>query len=352
MPRNIEIKARIASVEALAPLAAAIADQGPFEIVQDDTFFVCQAGKLKLRAFSHDQGELIFYRRANQQGPKESFYLRSPTPEPDTLRESLSLAYGQAGRVQKHRTLFLVGRTRIHLDEVAALGHFLELEVVLADDEPSEVGVHEAHELMARLGVGPAQLIKEAYVDLLANSASNSSSERTATSGLRPLASAATSVVMSRKYARLEIERRWLVSEDVRSSTSSAPYSDIEDRYVTGTRLRLRRVTSCDGATQWKFCKKYPRAGGDTYESITNLYLSKAEVEVLSALPCSIVRKRRYRLAVGSLDVYTHPRALNVFEVEFETEVEAQGFVPPPFAGREITGEESLSGAALAGAST
>lgn len=161
MPRNIEIKARISSVDALVPVAASIADQGPIDIAQDDTFFVCQAGRLKLRAFKPDQGELIFYRRANQLGPKESFYLRSPTSDPDTLMESLSLAYGQTGRVQKLRTLFLVGRTRTHLDRVVGLGHFLELEVVLSDGEASEIGFQEAHELMARLGVEQSQLIEE-----------------------------------------------------------------------------------------------------------------------------------------------------------------------------------------------
>ncbi len=181
MPRNIEIKAHIASVEALAAKAAAIADQGPIEIIQDDTFFSCDTGRLKLRAFSKEEGELIFYRRADQQGPKESFYLRSPTSAPETLRESLSLAYGQTGRVQKHRTLFLVGRTRVHLDRVAGLGHFLELEVMLEEHEPSEAGVREARALMARLGVEPSQLVEGAYVDLLANVASNLSIERTAT---------------------------------------------------------------------------------------------------------------------------------------------------------------------------
>ncbi|HVO26842.1 MAG TPA: class IV adenylate cyclase [Candidatus Margulisiibacteriota bacterium] len=168
MPRNVEIKAHIASVAALASKAAAIADQGPIEIAQDDTFFRCDAGRLKLRAFSADQGELIFYRRANQQGPKESFYVRSPTSDPESLRELLSLAYGPVGRVLKQRTLFVVGRTRIHLDQVVGLGHFLELEVVLEDHESPEAGVHEAHEIMARLGVEPSQLIKGAYVDLLA----------------------------------------------------------------------------------------------------------------------------------------------------------------------------------------
>src|SRR5437879_8302721 len=84
--RNIEIKAHVESIEALAPRAAAIADEGPIEIIQDDTFFRCDSGRLKLRAFSRQEGELIFYRRANQRGPKESFYLRSPTSQLGTLR--------------------------------------------------------------------------------------------------------------------------------------------------------------------------------------------------------------------------------------------------------------------------
>jgi adenylate cyclase class IV len=167
MARNVEIKARIPSVEALLPRAASLASEGPFEIRQDDTFFHCEAGRLKLRDFLDGSGELIFYRRANEAGPKESFYLRSATSTPDVLRASLSLAYGQAGRVVKHRTLLLVGRTRVHLDRVEGLGHFLELEVVLGENEPSEAGVREAHALMGRLGIEPHQLVEGAYVELL-----------------------------------------------------------------------------------------------------------------------------------------------------------------------------------------
>jgi predicted adenylyl cyclase CyaB len=167
MPRNIEIKARLVDMAATARRAAAIATQGPTEIAQDDTFFRCDTGRLKLRAFTATDGELIFYRRADRQGPKESFYVRSPTSHVDSLRESLTLAYGQTGRVVKQRTLFLVGRTRVHLDRVDGLGDFLELEVVLNDDEAAEVGMAEAHALMAQLGVGADQLVERAYVDLL-----------------------------------------------------------------------------------------------------------------------------------------------------------------------------------------
>jgi predicted adenylyl cyclase CyaB len=168
MARNIEIKARIESVYALAPIAAALATEGPVEIAQDDTFFSCESGRLKLRTFSAADGELIFYKRADERGPKESSYLRVPTSNPASLREALSAAYGQVGRVVKHRTLYLIGRTRLHLDQVEDLGHFLELEVVLEDGEPSENGSREAYSLMTRMGINPSALIKSAYVDLLA----------------------------------------------------------------------------------------------------------------------------------------------------------------------------------------
>jgi CYTH domain-containing protein len=154
---------------------------------------------------------------------------------------------------------------------------------------------------------------------------------------------------MPRKYAQREIERRWLVPSAVDALIAGAPFSDIEDRYVLGTRVRLRTVHLPDGSTQWKFCKKYPRAAAETFGAITNLYLTGPEFEVLAMLPCAIARKRRYRVAGGSIDVYTHPKTLAVFEVEFDTEAAAASFVPPPFVGREITGVDAFSGAALAG---
>lgn len=168
MARNVEIKARIENIDSISAKAAALADEGPIGIIQDDTFFTCNNGRLKLRILSPDEGQLIFYRRADRRGPKESFYLISYTSSPNTLRESLSLAYGQAGRVQKMRNLYLVGRTRIHIDRVQGLGSFLELEVVLGDDEDPKAGETVARDLMQKLGILPEHLIEGAYIDLLA----------------------------------------------------------------------------------------------------------------------------------------------------------------------------------------
>ena len=167
MRRNIEIKASVANVADLMERAARLAAAGPTVIHQDDTFFGCSNGRLKLRAFPDGSGELIFYQRANAGGPKTSFYEIAPTHNAGQLRQTLALACGQVGRVLKKRTLFLAGRTRIHIDQVRDLGDFVELEVVLRDGEAEAEGIQEAHDLMAALGIPGAALIDRAYVDLL-----------------------------------------------------------------------------------------------------------------------------------------------------------------------------------------
>jgi len=167
MPRNVEIKARLESIAPLERQVATLADSGPTLIRQDDTFFYCRQGRLKLREFSPTEGELIFYRRSDVAGPKESFFVISKTTEPDSLREVLTLAYGKAGRVRKERTLYLIGNTRVHLDRVEDLGDFLELEVVLEDNDSLASGEETARQLLHRFYITEAQLVERAYIDLI-----------------------------------------------------------------------------------------------------------------------------------------------------------------------------------------
>lgn len=167
MARNIEIKARVSDLGAMELRARALADQGPFDLLQDDTFFVCPNGRLKLRELAPDRGELIFYRRPDVPGPKLSLYTLAATPTPALTRAALGDALGVIGRVRKRRRLYLAGPTRIHLDEVEGLGSYLELEVVLADSQPGSEGEAVAHRLLSQLGVDPASLVTGAYLDLL-----------------------------------------------------------------------------------------------------------------------------------------------------------------------------------------
>lgn len=167
MNRNVEIKARVASREAIERQARDLAGEGPVTLVQEDTFFVCPRGRLKLRRLGATEGELIYYERPDSAEPKESRYAVCRTPDPERLAATLSLALGVRGVVRKSRTLYLVGPTRIHLDSVEGLGDFVELEVVLRPDQSASDGAAIARDLMARLGISCDQLVREAYIDLL-----------------------------------------------------------------------------------------------------------------------------------------------------------------------------------------
>jgi adenylate cyclase class IV len=167
MPRNVEVKARIGSVEALLPRARSLADGPETLIHQDDTFFACAHGRLKLRDFGDGSGELIHYARADTQGPKLSDYVRAPTTDPTALREALMRAHGIVGRVRKTRRLLMAGTTRIHLDRVEGLGDFLELEVVLHAGQGAAEGEAIAAQLLRELGIVPVHQVAGAYLDLL-----------------------------------------------------------------------------------------------------------------------------------------------------------------------------------------
>ena len=167
MARNVEIKARVTDFDHQYQLARELARQQSTVIDHVDHFFNCASGRLKLRVLSQIEGELIFYDRSNQAGPKLSSYLISMTTEPEKLRDVLKAAYGVRTTVRKTRNYWMVGRTRIHLDQVESLGDFLELEVVLDGSEDVAVGVREAERLMKALGIFDEQLVESVYVDLL-----------------------------------------------------------------------------------------------------------------------------------------------------------------------------------------
>ncbi len=171
MARNIEIKARVSDPATLRRQAAALSDTPVELILQEDTFFHVPQGRLKLRIISPDHGQLIYYQRPDSAGPKQSDYQISITSEPHTLKDVLARSLGVRGVVNKQRWLYLIGPTRIHLDQVEGLGAFMELEVVLKAGDTLAEGQVIAADLMLQLGIQEKHLIEGAYIDLLENQA-------------------------------------------------------------------------------------------------------------------------------------------------------------------------------------
>ena len=139
-------------------------------IVQEDIFFNTPQGRLKLRVLSEDRGQLIYYTRPDQEGPKRSDYHIFHTADPTALKRVLELACEIRGVVRKTRYLYLVGQTRVHLDDVESLGQFMELEVVMQEGQSDAEGQAIAEGLMASLGIERSDLLEGAYMDLLESS--------------------------------------------------------------------------------------------------------------------------------------------------------------------------------------
>ena len=164
MARNIEIKARLPSLEAAHAIARSLGG-APHVLRQRDTYFCAATGRLKLRELDDGTVQLIAYRRANEAGPRPSDYQICPLPDAEPLKTVLREALGVQVQVTKTRTLYFVGPVRIHLDQVDGLGAFLEFEDVLTSPEQDDGGRVAA--LMRQFGIGPDQLVQGSYADLL-----------------------------------------------------------------------------------------------------------------------------------------------------------------------------------------
>ncbi len=165
--RNLELKA--IDPDAAATLAAALAhgaqDRGVLR--QRDTYFHAAQGRLKLREQEGETAELIAYARADRPGPKVSTYRRVPVSDPEALAAALHEVLGTRAVVDKERRLLVHDGVRIHLDRVADLGTFVELEAI-AGAGGITVQVPRIDALRAALGISDDRLVAKGYADLLA----------------------------------------------------------------------------------------------------------------------------------------------------------------------------------------
>ena len=167
MPSNIEIKAVLRNRTAAEAVAARLSRSCPITFSQEDFFFSCNGARLKLRILAPDRGELIRYERVNVAETRRSTYLIARTVDPAILLDILTATLGRTGVVRKMRKLYLVGQTRIHIDEIEGLGEFLEPEVVLESGQTDLEGKQIASALLAEFGIEERQMVAEAYIDLL-----------------------------------------------------------------------------------------------------------------------------------------------------------------------------------------
>ena len=166
--RNIELKARCADLRAASHAAEELGAKRQGILQQLDTYFHCRNGRLKLRETAGDAvAQLIWYARADSTDFRGSDYYVLPIPKPLETRLALAAALDVRGEVRKRRELWLWHNVRIHLDDVADLGTFVEFEAVMAEGEREEDSLDRLATLTQALDIGERDRIAVSYSDLL-----------------------------------------------------------------------------------------------------------------------------------------------------------------------------------------
>lgn len=161
-------------------------------------------------------------------------------------------------------------------------------------------------------------------------------------------------VVPESKYARVERERRYLLRDLPEGLVRADHHLQITDNYITGTRLRIRKVRD-PKTNKWvvKFTQKFAPDPNDLSRTIiTNTYLNAIEAETLSIFNANEIRKNRYKFEYSgrqfSIDMFLGDLfGLVLAEVSFETDEDLDTFTRPSFALADVTNHESFSGGRL-----
>jgi adenylate cyclase len=167
LARNIELKARLDSLDAARATAARLATSQPGFETQIDTYFVCRHGRLKLREINGSRAQLVWYARSDRPDAKASDYRLVSVADPEPLKQALAAAWGTLIVVEKRREIYLYRNVRIHLDEVSGLGEFIEFEAVLGGGVDEAAGRAQVAWLQDEFRIAPADLLDGSYSDLL-----------------------------------------------------------------------------------------------------------------------------------------------------------------------------------------
>ena len=164
MGRNLELKARIGSMERAEERARASGAVFRATLNQTDTYFHVRRGRMKLREQEGLPAELVVYEREELSEERKSHYRRIPVQDPGALAVGLSESLGILAVVRKERRLFIYRGSRIHLDRVEGLGEFLEFEVPdPGEAEPAEL----MRELREIFQIESASIEKHSYSDMI-----------------------------------------------------------------------------------------------------------------------------------------------------------------------------------------
>lgn len=164
---NVEIKARCRNASFIRNYLVAKNANFKGEDNQTDTYFNVQNGRLKLRE-GNIENNLIYYKRDDNAGPKNSHFKLVKVEDAAGLKEALISAIGVKVVVIKKREIYYIENVKFHLDEVPELGAFVEIEAgnILADLSQAQLK-EQCDYYIKEFGIGDEDMISNSYSDML-----------------------------------------------------------------------------------------------------------------------------------------------------------------------------------------
>lgn len=167
MPRNLEVKAALPNLAVTRKAVATLGARHVGTEHQVDRYYELEgARRVKLRTIRGGGAYLIRYQRPEHAGVRTSDYEITPVRDAAAARclvpKSAPLIV-----VRKRREIHLLDNVRIHLDRVAGLGTFLELEAVVDATHDDAACARQVEAITHALGVPAGAFIQASYADLL-----------------------------------------------------------------------------------------------------------------------------------------------------------------------------------------
>jgi len=164
---NIEIKAKCNNQGKIRSILNSL--NADFKGVdhQIDTYFEVNEGRLKLRE-GNIENYLIYYKRGNQKGPKQSNVILFEITRNSSLKDILINSLKVLAVVDKKREIYFIENVKFHIDVVKVLGNFIEIEAI---DKSGKIGkeklLKQCKRYLKSFGIPEKDLIEGSYSDLL-----------------------------------------------------------------------------------------------------------------------------------------------------------------------------------------
>jgi adenylate cyclase, class 2 len=164
---NIEIKAKSSNTDSVRKILISKNARFIGEDHQVDTYFNVPRGRLKLRE-GDIENTLIYYERDDKSDPKESRVILYNAVPGSSLKEILVNSLGTKVVVDKKREIYFIDNVKFHIDKVAALGSFVEIEAISKHEQiDRNTLLEQCNSYLSLLGISPDDLIHCSYGDLL-----------------------------------------------------------------------------------------------------------------------------------------------------------------------------------------